>query len=76
MTIFTTRKRRLGQGNIFIPVCHSVHRGSTWAGTPPGTMYTLPGPGTPPEQCMLGDTGNNPTVMHSCLVVLWTENSD
>ena len=24
-TIFTIRKRSLGQGNIFTPVCHSVH---------------------------------------------------
>ena len=24
--IFTARKRSLGQGNIFTPVCHSVHR--------------------------------------------------
>ena len=23
--IFTTRKRSLGQGNVFTPVCHSVH---------------------------------------------------
>ena len=23
--IFTARKRSLGQGNIFTPVCHSVH---------------------------------------------------
>ena len=39
--IFTARKRSLGQGNIFAPVCHSVHSGggSTWAGTP-GTRYT------------------------------------
>ena len=26
--IFTTHKRSLGQGNIFTPVCHSVHRGA------------------------------------------------
>ena len=28
ISIFTARKRSLGQGNIFAPVCHSVHRGS------------------------------------------------
>ena len=28
MLIITARKRSLGQGNIFAPVCHSVHRGS------------------------------------------------
>ena len=27
IVIFTARKRSLGQGNIFTPVCHSVHRG-------------------------------------------------
>ena len=27
MTVITARKRSLGQGNIFTPVCHSVHRG-------------------------------------------------
>ena len=25
--LVTARKRSLGQGNIFTPVCHSVHRG-------------------------------------------------
>ena len=43
--IITARKRSLGQGNIFTPVCHSVHGGgsaSVHAGIPP------PGPGTPP----------------------------
>ena len=44
--IFTARKRSLGQGNIFAPVCHSVHRRGAWAGTPLG-RYT-PQAGTPP----------------------------
>ena len=44
VNIITARKRSLGQGNIFISVCHSVHRGGVpdqvhppWdqAGTPP-----------------------------------------
>ena len=26
--VITSRKRSLGQGNIFTPVCHSVHRGA------------------------------------------------
>ena len=25
LTVITTRKRSLGQGNVFTPVCHSVH---------------------------------------------------
>ena len=28
-------KRSFGQGNIFTPVCHSVHRGGVWQGDPP-----------------------------------------
>ena len=34
VNIFTTHKRSLGQGNIFTPICHSVHRGG---------MHGLPG---------------------------------
>ena len=43
-------KRSFGQGNIFTPVCHSVHRGggSTWPGTPPDQVHP-PGPGTSPR---------------------------
>ena len=51
--IFTARKRSLGQGNIFTPVCHSVHRGGLpqcmMGYHPPRTRYP-PGPGTPPDQ--------------------------
>ena len=68
-TFFTTRKRSLGQGNIFAPVCHSVHGGSTWAGTLPG-RYRSPRAGTPPNQCMLGygqqAGGTHPTGMQTC----------
>ena len=46
--VVTARKRSLGQGNIFAPVCHSVHGGSAsvHAGIPP-PQQTPPGPGTP-----------------------------
>ena len=30
--VVTTHKRSLGQGNIFTPVCHSVHRGGLLRG--------------------------------------------
>ena len=33
--IFTARKRSLRQGNIFAPVCHSVH-GGVWSRGVPG----------------------------------------
>ena len=42
--IFTARKRSLGQGNIFAPVCHSVHRG---VHGPPWQVHTPPGRYTP-----------------------------
>ena len=47
--MFTASKQSCGQGNIFAPVCHSVHRG----GLPHCILgYTPPGPevGTPREQ--------------------------
>ena len=57
--VFTARKRSLGQGNIFAPVCHSVHREGVpdtppspdLEQTPPQTWSRQPlGPGadTPP----------------------------
>ena len=46
-------KRSFGQGNIFTPVCHSVHRGGEYLTRyqvhPPGTRYIPPEPGTPPQ---------------------------
>ena len=52
--IFTARKRSLGQGNIFTPVCYSVHRGSASVhdGIPPPRTRHPPdqvphGPGIP-----------------------------
>ena len=45
--LITAPKRSLGQGNIFTPVCHSVHRG----GLPQCMLgYHPPGPGTPPPE--------------------------
>ena len=46
----TARKRSLGQGNIFTPVCHSVHMGggeylgrdTPWDQVSPGTRYRYP----------------------------------
>ena len=34
--MFTARKRSLGQGNVFTPVCHSVHR---WEGGLPNPLW-------------------------------------
>ena len=46
----TARKRSLGQGNVFIPVCDSVHRGvsapiACWD-TPPLGRHSPPPPNT------------------------------
>ena len=49
--IFTALKRSLGQGNIFAPVCHSVHGEGEYLGRYPGQVHpradTLPRAGTP-----------------------------
>ena len=42
--IITARKRSLGQGNVFTPVCHSVHRGRGSA-QPPALDADPPGVG-------------------------------
>ena len=48
--LVTARKWSLGQGNIFTPVCHSVHGGSAsvHAGIPPPRADTPPPEQTPP----------------------------
>ena len=56
--MFTARKRSLGQGNIFTPVCHSIHGGG------------VPGPGgcawwRPPGAATAAG-GTHPSGMHSC----------
>ena len=48
-SLVTARKRSLGQGNIFTPVCHSVHRGGMrgcsvgWCMVAPGGCGFFPG---------------------------------
>ena len=41
--LMTARKRSLGQGNIFTPVCHSVHRGCLVWGVPGPREGLVPG---------------------------------
>ena len=54
ISIITARKRSLGQGNIFTPVCHSVH---TPIRHPPPRDTTGYG-----QQ----EGGTHPTLMHTC----------
>ena len=58
---------KLGQGNVFTPVCHSVHGGVCHTHTP---GETPPGQTAHPAQCMLGYAqqagGTHPTGMQSC----------
>ena len=75
--IFTARKRSLGQGNVFTPVCHSVHGGrgvvcliACWH-TPP-SRQNPPWADTPPRQTSpYGQQagGTHPIGMHTYL--LW-----
>ena len=55
ISIVTARKRSLGQGNVFTPVCHSVHGGcilptpvQTAPGQAPFHSQTPPSGQTPP----------------------------
>ena len=71
LCIFTARKRSLGQGNIFAPVCHSVHSGGGVPGQVPRDKVHPPGPGTPPGAVHTGRYGQQAggthhTGMHSC----------
>ena len=69
---------KLRQGNVFTPVCSSVHRGVCHPSpgqTPPGRHppgQKPPQADTPPAQCMLGygqqAGGTHPTGMYSCLI--------
>ena len=81
--VITARKRSLGKGNIFAPVCHSVHRGGICLSScrPPPSRHPPSGAGThtppwsrhpPPAQCMLGDTVNKRAVciLLECNLVL------
>ena len=81
-SIITARKRKLEQGNIFAPVCHSVHRGLSV----PGGCLPAPGGGgvcsweelgprgvlgaDPPPGTATAAGGTHPTGMHSCLARL------
>ena len=68
-------QRSLGQGNIFSSVCQEFcSRGGQVhprAGTPPSRYTHPPGQVHPPEQCMLGDTGNKRAVhiLLDCILV-------
>ena len=50
--LVTTHKQSLGQGNIFTPVCHSVHGGGAWSQRGVPGRGGVPGPG--------GVTGGDP----------------
>ena len=54
---FTARKRSLGQGNIFAPVCHSVHRGGvcSWG------VWSREGPPDPHPRGKLRGITSRPT---------------
>ena len=66
---------KLGQGNIFRSVCQEfcsqgvlLRHSPSQEQAPP---HPHPGAGTPPEQCMLGDTGNKRAVriLLECILV-------
>ena len=75
LILITARKRSLGQGNIFTPVCHSVHRGDLVReggclvqGVPaPGVSGPRGGAWWRPPRTATAAGGTHPTGMHSCI---------
>ena len=78
--VITSRKLSLEQGNIFTPVCHSVHRGGLVRGVlsggvpgPRGVCYGGSAPGGVPggdlPRMGTAEGGTHPTGMHSCVSV-------
>ena len=61
--LITARKRSLGQGNVFTPVCHSVHRGGVSQNTMGWGQIPL---GRPPPETAIEADGTHLTGMHSC----------
>ena len=65
--VFTARKRSLGQGNIFTPVCHSVHGGGgAWS-----QGVGVPGRGVPGRGVCSGGvpaSGGGGTCSQGCLL--------
>ena len=67
-SISTARKRSLGQGNVFTPVCHSVNGGVVSA--PLHAGIHPPWAATPrqiPTGYVQQAGGTHPTGMHTCL---------
>ena len=64
--IFTDRIQSMGEGNVFIDVCQSVHGGRVHPGYTPSSGCT---PLRPPHQKTDGQqvVGTYPTGMHTCL---------
>ena len=77
---FYRPQTKLWKGNVFTPVCDSVHRSGASGQTPPGRALS----GTPPGQTTWADTplgrhpppemataadGTHPTGMHSCIIL-------
>ena len=81
---FYRPKRSFGQGNIFTPLCHSVHRGGGLArrpprldgGTPPG--WRTPPDGEPPPGSGLRHTVYDRPVriLLECILVFYFKNKN
>ena len=71
MAFITARKRSLGQGNVFTPVCHSVHWGEGGLDTEPPPGWADPPwmqtPWADPPTRYGQQAGDiHPTGMHTC----------
>ena len=74
--LITARKRSFGQGNIFAPVCYSVHGGSAslHAGIHPRDQRQHPPTGVHAGRYGQQVGGMHPTGMQSCLNIITSRN--
>ena len=64
-SVITARKRSLGQGNIFTPVCHSVHKGMCMVAPEGGCAWLLWGEGA----CVVALGGMCGFIWGACVVL-------
>ena len=65
---FYRPQTKLREGNVFTPVCHSVHGWGGWDGVSDSASrgWIPPWADTPPVEMTIEAGGTHPTGMHSC----------
>ena len=72
--IFTARKRSLGQGNVFTPVCHSVHgEGGEGSAHPPTPVADPPRQTPKPRNSTLTEANKQHVHLVSKLLIFYKQ---